>query len=190
MLTRRVAAVLVVVPLLFGACNRGEDAPAKPPNEEPMLELRMKVSGDVDGDVETTVKGRLMKHEDKATDEATHFLTVQPIDPFTIGTAAMRPSVAILRYRGEGRYRLQSKKDAASGTETANAGPNSSVELAYWATGKTTEFYPEIFLDRLEDCVVDVDDDGNSGSAKCPKLQTQRADKTISFEFRWKVVDG
>lgn len=189
MLTRRIGVVLVVVPLLFAGCNRGKDEPAEPPNEEPMLELRMKVSGDIDGNVETTVKGRLMKHRDKASDEATHFLTVQPMDPFTIGTAAMRPSVAILRYRGDGRYRLQSKKDTASGSD-ANAGPNSSVELAYWETGKTTEFYPEIFLERLEDCVVDVDDDGNSGSANCPKLQTQRADKTISLEFRWKVADA
>jgi hypothetical protein len=184
--------------LALPACARGTaETKVTERQEELPMEFTVKVSGHVQANVKQTVKGQfIMFRSNDRRAQSMQILGIQPVDPIMVGKMAIKPSVSVIPYEGDGEYRAYpaSKKQPKIegtdvGTAAAQATPKTSIGLEWWPAADFTT-YPGQFMRLTKRCTVEVDDDGEKGHAKCDKLALQGVDtedKVVNLDFKWQV---
>lgn len=190
---RKPSSLLLVVVLVLtsGACVRKGKAEAE--IEERNEEVPLEVSVTLRGDLEVTVRRRvaatriLAQLGDDVPAEQ-RVLGVEVVEPIIEGPVRVKPGVALVPYRGEGRYTIpvgspyDAAKEEAEAQRTGKPRNRSSVKVEWWPADREPEFY----LRREKPCTVEIEDSGLRGSVRCPQMtQEGSGDRRFSLDFRW-----
>lgn len=186
-------AVLVSVALVGASCARGKaEADIQERNEDIPMVVSVALKGDLA--VKVTKRKVLTKMIVVTGDDvsvAQRVLGVEVVDPIAEGPVKVKPGVAIVAYRGDGRYTIPvgSPYDAVKAEEeakrTGKPRNRSSVKVEWWPADREPEFY----LRREKPCTVKVDDGGMKGSVRCPQMtQEGSGDRRFSLEFSWEAA--